>query len=590
VVGLLHNQPNDIRSLDNQNGYVKHAIDINNLLKKATVPEHSVHFMQAMSGGEPFLIGSYLFLSADNLLLAVGYPVTGNYDSKEFDQALTEATRQKKPRNFIAIAPSLPERLQPYRQEQDQYYILPLSSPKPARLERLTQRTAAHLHVEKGRDFTLSHKRLWAEFVGRQPLTPVVRRLYENTEKLFPGNPNLILLNAWTKEGKLTASLLLDLAPKDFLSYIIGAHSRIHYVPYASDLLFSEMIQIARQDGKDYLHLGLAVNSGIRRFKTKWGGIPFLPYEMATWKEEKPLSGSEKFSWFMSYPSGKYMTNQSHLASLPIEKPFTLLWEIEKNGSRSWIGGTAHFFNCSFESTFRKLFNNVHSVIFEGPLDQVSMQQVTEAGQNPGPSTPSLIEALTEKEIRQLERIITGPQGPWHKLLGLARPNTTDVRYYLSKTRPWFAFFSLWAEFLKNKGWNQSVDMEAWHLAREMNKIVFGMETIAEQIETLEDIPLQRIINFFRACSKWDAYTRQYEQNYLQGNLDQMLGSSAEFPSRTELVIKRRDEIFMQRMLPYLNQGRCAVFVGAAHMLNLRQFIAEAGFNIRQVDKNPGFN
>jgi DNA-directed RNA polymerase beta subunit len=34
-------------------------------------------------------------------------------------------------------------------------------------------------------------------------------------------------------------------------------------------------------------------------------------------------------------------------------------------------------------------------------------------------------------------------------------------------------------------------------------------------------------------------------------------------------------------MRPFLEQGRCAVFVGTAHMLNLRHMIAEAGFSIR---------
>ena len=39
------------------------------------------------------------------------------------------------------------------------------------------------------------------------------------------------------------------------------------------------MIHLTREQGKSTLHLGLGVNEGIRRFKKKWGGKPFLKYE-----------------------------------------------------------------------------------------------------------------------------------------------------------------------------------------------------------------------------------------------------------------------------------------------------------------------
>jgi hypothetical protein len=35
-----------------------------------------------------------------------------------------------------------------------------------------------------------------------------------------------------------------------------------------------------------FLHLGLGVNAGIRRFKEKWGGAPTLAYEFCEWRRE----------------------------------------------------------------------------------------------------------------------------------------------------------------------------------------------------------------------------------------------------------------------------------------------------------------
>ena len=66
---------------------------------------------------------------------------------------------------------------------------------------------------------------------------------------------------------------------KNFSTYVLGCHSKKHYVAHASDLLFLEMINLTREHGKHTIHLGLGVNEGIRRFKEKWGGMPSLNYE-----------------------------------------------------------------------------------------------------------------------------------------------------------------------------------------------------------------------------------------------------------------------------------------------------------------------
>jgi uncharacterized protein YbaP (TraB family) len=553
------------------------------VLKKAAVPEHSVLFMQAMSGGEPFMIGPYLFLAAEDWLIAVGYPLSGEPGTADFDQALAEAVRRSRARTCWAISPSLPDRLKAHRSDRDNYYVLAADARVPERLERLAEKTSGLLRVEEGGTFTAAHRRLWAEFVGRVALPPNVRELFAKTEAVLQKAPGLVLLNAWDSRGQLAACLLLDTAPRAFLTYLIGAHSRTHYTPYASDLLFREMIRIARRQGKEFLHLGLGVNEGIRRFKTKWGGARALPYEMAAWQEEETVrSGVNELMRVLASSSGESMSKAQILASLPKQRRFAMLWELEKEGRRSWIGGTAHFFCYSFESSLRKLFDQVDTVLFEGPLDQASLDQVSEMGRSPESGSLRLIDALTEEEVRRLERVVIGPRGFWARLLGFERPDPPDVRLLLSETRHWMAFFSIWTSYLKRHGWDQSVDLEAWHLAHDMGKAVAGMETIAEQIETLETIPFSRVVNFFRLCERWDGHIKRNLRAYLRGDLEGMMGTSIEFPTRTEQVIHHRDVLFLERMKPFLEAGRCAVFVGTAHMLNLLPLLAGAGFTVRR--------
>ena len=557
--------------------------DVNAILEKATVPEHSVAFMAAMSGGEAFRVGPYIFVAAEDWLLAVGYPLENSYTPKGFEQALAEALRRAAARDCWAICPELPERLKAQCSDKDRYYLLTLDGAIPGRLERLAERAATALTVEEGITFTPAHRRLWAEFMGRVALPPNVRELYARTESVLQRSPGLSLLNAWDRDGHLAACLLLDSAPRRFTSYLLGAHSRIHFTPHASDLLFREMIRIARGNGKEFLHLGLGVNDGIRRFKAKWGGVPGLPYEMARWREREGLrEGVGDLMRMLAAMPREPMSKREFLAILPPQRTFAMLWEIEKNGRRSWIGGTAHFFCYSFESSFRELFEKVDTVLFEGPLDPASLDQVSAIGRTPGPESPRVAEALTEEDIRRLERVVCGPRGFWARFVGAEHKNPPDVRHLLSDTRHWMAFFSLWTSFLARRGWTQSVDLEAWHLALDMGKAVRGMESIPEQIETLESIPIPRIVNFIRSCRKWPRYIKRNVRAYLKGDVDNMFGTSIEFPTRTELVIHRRDARFLERMRPFIEEGRCAVFVGSAHMINLRGMLAEAGFSVRR--------
>jgi uncharacterized protein YbaP (TraB family) len=108
------------------------------------------------------------------------------------------------------------------------------------------------------------------------------------------------------------------------------------------------------------------------------------------------------------------------------------------------------------------------------------------------------------------------------------------------------------------------------------------METISQQIETMESIPIPRIVNYLRRCPDWNRYTRRNMRAYLRGDLEGMAGTSTEFPTRTEMVIHRRDSRFLERMEPFLEEGRSVVLVGSVHLLNLRGMLAEKGFEVRR--------
>ena len=559
----------------------------------ARVPEHSPGLMRAMSQGTPFCVGDYFFVQDEDWLMAVAYPLRGVYSHAAFEAALSEALRRlgSKATSCWAVGPDLPPRLQPHVMDRDRFHVLSATAQPPARLRSALRRAEQHLHVEEGTVFTPEHRRLWAEFLGRAdrgeaaPLAPHVRELYARTpEALGEAGGQLRLLDARDAQGRLAACLLLDYAPQNFVAYILGAHSRLHYVPYAADLLFAAMLQRARASGKKFIHLGLGVNEGILRFKKKWGAVPSWPYLMADWRQEAPRSGPgvarELALAFLRSSSG--LSKRQLLAQHVEQRPFAMLWQVEKVGRVSWIGGTAHFFRYSFEDSFRKLFREVDNVIFEGPLDESFMAAVDKNGKSLPPGTTPLLGQLSEAEICRLERVVRGPEGPWLRRLNMEAPSKADVRGILATMRPWCAFFSLWTAFLERLGWHSSVDMEAWRIAKDMGRNVMGMENLEEQLASLNSVPVERVLAYFRDCRFWHIRARRNLRAYLAGDLERMMGSSAEFPTRTGTVISVRDQRFRERMRPWLEEGRTAVFVGAAHMLNLRWMLAEDGFRVRR--------
>ena len=554
------------------------------------VPEHSRSLLEAISSGRSFVLDSYVFVSADDWLMAIGYPLEGEGSPERFEKALKDAVRREKPEDCFAIAPEMPESLKGHVQERDVYYTLAADAPVPSRLRGPVRHARECLTVDETRLFTPEHRRLWAEFLGRMPLPPRIRQLYSGTASALEKGAALRLLNAWDSEGQLAACLLLDYSLPCCVSYVLGAHSKTHYVPHAHDLLFAEMLERARAEGKSSILLGLGVNEGITRFKRKWGGVKDAPYELAVWQPSSSHGAKGALSDMaallamnIASSSGGEVSRWKFFDSLPKQRPCAMLWRLDKNGRTSWIGGSAHFFCYSFEHSLRRLFENVDTVLLEGPIDSDSMDEVARIGRTPEPDADRVIRYLSEEDIRRLERTVYGPEGFWAQLGGWQKPRTLDVRQVLAESRQWYAFFSLWTAYLERNGWTNSVDLEVWNTALDMGKSVMGMESLAEQIASLESAPMPRIVKFMKDCSFWPKLMKSNCSRYLAGDLMGMMGTSAEFPTRTGTIISVRDQRFRERMRPYIERGGTAVFVGSAHMINLRNMLAEDGFTVTRV-------
>jgi hypothetical protein len=252
------------------------------VFSKSYVPEHVLNLMASVSKGEPFLKEEHLGFAKDNWVIFVGYPLDGNFSEERCERILRQALETIRPEYLWFIGSKIPFSLQSSCQERetDQYYKLDLEGlkPKPSLL-RGVDIASKELRVERSRSFSKEHDTLVMELLERETLPPRLRELYRAMPDYVAQSSSACVLNAWDKKERLSAFNIVELGAKNFSTYVLGSHSKKHYVSHASDLLFLEMIKLTRENGKDTINLGLGVNEGIRRFKGKWGGIPFLNYE-----------------------------------------------------------------------------------------------------------------------------------------------------------------------------------------------------------------------------------------------------------------------------------------------------------------------
>lgn len=260
------------------------------VFKCAYIPEHLPDYVQTVSNGEPYIHQGYLCFSCEQALIFIGYPLQGVPDGEvaDFLAALESASDRFRPNLISVIAPRI--RLEDCENatEKDQYFRLSLPVTNVRRDEEyMLRRAGRELRVLQA-EFSKEHETCVENFIKERRLSEAHQGIFRSIRPYMARSQTARLLEA-RKGDELVAFTILDLGSASYGFYLFNFRSHANHVPGASDLLFHEMAKLAEKEGKLYLNLGLGVNTGVRRFKEKWGAIPFLPYEWATIKR-KPRS------------------------------------------------------------------------------------------------------------------------------------------------------------------------------------------------------------------------------------------------------------------------------------------------------------
>ena len=246
------------------------------IYRHAYLPEHLPDYVAAVSGAEPFLHHNYLYFLGQKHLIFNGYPLRPDSDSPA--QIYDLVCERFKPTTVAVIAANIWLPAEQYEQQtDDSYYRLDLPvKPMDGEVAYMLRRAQRELQVARG-SFGKEHKKIVKAFLTDHSLNRRQRFLFKQISKYLKVSRSAVLFEA-RREKKLVAFIVVDLGAADYAFYLFSFRSRKINVPGASDLLFHEMVNLAQAEGKQAVNLGLGINAGIRHFKEKWGGTPFLDY------------------------------------------------------------------------------------------------------------------------------------------------------------------------------------------------------------------------------------------------------------------------------------------------------------------------
>ncbi len=243
---------------------------------QAYLPEHLPEYVESISGAEAHLCHEHLCFVRQNHLFFVGYPLKAEANTQQAYEAICH---RFKPTTVAIVAPKLwfsPSSCED--KYEDIYYRLTLPIKYlPSEVAYMVRRASRDLKVTEG-SFSKEHQQLVKEFLLAHKVTHEQKLIFERIPQYLTRSKTAKLLEARKVNNVLVAFSIMDIGSANYAFYLFNFRSTKENVPGASDLLFYQIISLSQEEGKKFINMGLGINSGIRRFKEKWGSTPFLPH------------------------------------------------------------------------------------------------------------------------------------------------------------------------------------------------------------------------------------------------------------------------------------------------------------------------
>jgi len=238
-----------------------------------------------------------------------------------------------------------------------------------------------------------------------------------------------------------------------------------------------------------------------------------------------------------------------------------LLWQVQgaQLQQTSYVFGTMHVKNQSILSKLEQLENYIlqtDAFAAEYHLDE-SMEAQNFSGAFQARSKEPLRYKLGEKKYQKYRKIIQ---------------NSVQLDLdHLASLRPLIIANLIEERMLPQEKGPVALDIHLWQFAKHHNKTLLGLETLKEQMQTLEGIDAQQeFAAFIGLCRNISAHHRQLHKMYnwyLSGNIRALYQATQKGLGKNRYtMLHKRNQIMSDRLLLILPEQSVFAAVGAAHL------------------------
>lgn len=295
----------------------------------------------------------------------------------------------------------------------------------------------------------------------------------------------------------------------------------------------------------------------------------FLPFILQAQKEKKILTESDYEQMAEEEAQANRVDGES------------MLWEVSGNGAVPFhIFGTIHMMDEEFFTMSEKLKETVREaelMVMELDMDAPDLQDQ--------------MAKLVIMENTTLDKLLSAADYKiattyFQKELG------ADLKLF-NNIKPFAVMAMLYPKMIDNAP--KSYEKELVQLAKENDKEIEGLETVAFQMSVFDEIPLKEqaamLMTAIKDMKKQKQLFTQMTNLYLAGNpqtlFDFIIENMEEYKKYQNSFLDARNEAWMEQIRNYTTEQRAFIAVGAGHLSGengLLMRLKREGYELKAVD------
>ena len=258
------------------------------------------------------------------------------------------------------------------------------------------------------------------------------------------------------------------------------------------------------------------------------------------------------------------------------------LWKIEGNGLEkpSYLFGTIHITcNATLEDDVKKALDETTQIVMELDMDDPSMQM-------------KMMKSIYFKDGKTLKDFVS--EEDYKSIDSLFINNMGMPVKMLEKVKPFFLSSMFFPKMLDCP--MQSFELELTKIAKEQEEEIYGLETLEEQIQVFDDIPLEDqyadLVRMAKDNLEYDKETfskmlKLYEEENITAILDMMDDDTNKTVSEhQDVLLKQRNKNWISKIEEYAKDQPTFFGVGAGHLPGKNgviQLLRNAGYTVEAV-------